>query len=1388
MSSISQTIPSYVAGISEQPDQLKLSGQVKDCVNALPDVTRMLGKRPGCEFLREDTGNDAHKGKWFDIYRDPTEQYIGSVRENGTVDVFRVVDAPLRTYKDTNGVNDVEERFYTVLANTNTSATQFQPNTEYTNRPTINTTAAAENPQRNATGLTVNFKTNADSKVEYVEINRVGNNNYKADDVLEIEVTTPAALDSFSPAIATSNFVGGVTNIFPPENTSGVVRSIVNPILQGNPSDFNASNISTSPNTTLGGSSGTGLTVNIAYTSSSGALTLTINNPGQNYASGDNLLVDLSSGANPLNQPNVTKIAFQVEQNTGIYDFNVGNFTNIATTGGSGSGLTVDVVLQSNNRINSIAVNNPGSGYTANDSITLNSSFSDGLGTHANEITFDVDSIENWSNATDVSTTSTGNGVGLTVDVTVDTNNALESILINTPGTGYADNDVITILGGSNRPDITCQINGLLSGFTSTFFTGLAGEQCNVKYDDVSHQINDLNKTGTTLPTTADTNCEYLEHTDSDRIKSLTVNDTTAFVNKDTVTAMTNATEPASENEGFMEITVLAFNQIYQYNIIQNATTYEVAIQATHATDATVEDILDDFVTATNAEGFLTTKIGNGLHIRAAEAGSAVTITNTATATNGHYPANTTLTNIDTTTNDVTVEVTTTSTGDIPENGFTILTGGTDLSVNDTLTILGDSLGGNTPADDITLTVTAVGTGNTAFSLETPERQLMNVFTDEVQDITLLPDQCHHHYRVKVANSGSEADDYYVRFSGANNTDGQGIWEEWRKPTIKTTINAATMPHIMFRQSDGSFLVCPTEYEERKVGDDITNPLPSFIGNKINNVTLYRNRLGFLSNQNLILSRPGDFFNFFVATALAITAKDPIDISAASPKPATLFDAIEVNTGLILFSRSQQFMLTTDNDILSAETAKINFVSSFNYNENVSPFSLGTTIGFLNDEGSNTRLYEMSNPPREGQPEVIEQSKIVSNLYPTGIDRIATSKNNAVVLTAVNGTPDIFGYRYYNTTERRLQSAWFKLRMSGDVIYHTIIRDTYWAVIRNLDTVPNTDVNIVTIQKMELKQNDGTVTVNNATQGIICYLDNKREIPHADLTYNAGNDETTFTLPWTYDQTKFNATTFETGLTVFQLGDGEDGRVVDLVSAGGTPARINTIDDTNFQTVTLRGRWDEQTDIAITNAAAGTNLGTGKFTGLGTTGGSGTGLLLAGEVDIYGDLINVQIVNPGSGYTTGDVVTIEASVGVATTATCTLTITEQSLFVGYAYEMDVQFPVIYPVKGEGDSARSDVQGSLIIHRFKVNTNSTGTFQMELGRKYRDTFSTTHEAKTFDSYTADAIAIGDVDETVVACYDRNTNVDLHLKSSYPLPVTLISMTWEGEYTNKNYRRA
>ena len=94
-------------------------------------------------------------------------------------------------------------------------------------------------------------------------------------------------------------------------------------------------------------------------------------------------------------------------------------------------------------------------------------------------------------------------------------------------------------------------------------------------------------------------------------------------------------------------------------------------------------------------------------------------------------------------------------------------------------------------------------------------------------------------------------------------------------------------------------LVCPVEWDERLVGDDKTNPLPSFCSRAvgypkiydyaeddpgsaidevpenndfryINKMVFFRNRLTMISGENVICSRPGDYFNFFATTALTV--------------------------------------------------------------------------------------------------------------------------------------------------------------------------------------------------------------------------------------------------------------------------------------------------------------------------------------------------------------------------------------------------------------------------------------------------------------------------------------------------------------------------------------
>ena len=97
MANITQTIDSLTAGISQQPDETKIPGQVRELTNALPDITQGLMKRPAGKFV-STLSNSTTDGKWFHYYRDENEQYIGQVAKNGVVRMWACVEV-----KDPNG-------------------------------------------------------------------------------------------------------------------------------------------------------------------------------------------------------------------------------------------------------------------------------------------------------------------------------------------------------------------------------------------------------------------------------------------------------------------------------------------------------------------------------------------------------------------------------------------------------------------------------------------------------------------------------------------------------------------------------------------------------------------------------------------------------------------------------------------------------------------------------------------------------------------------------------------------------------------------------------------------------------------------------------------------------------------------------------------------------------------------------------------------------------------------------------------------------------------------------------------------------------------------------------------------------------------------------------
>ena len=356
------------------------------------------------------------------------------------------------------------------------------------------------------------------------------------------------------------------------------------------------------------------------------------------------------------------------------------------------------------------------------------------------------------------------------------------------------------------------------------------------------------------------------------------------------------------------------------------------------------------------------------------------------------------------------------------------------------------------------------------FDITTPEADLMNIVTDQINDIEKLPIQCKHGMVVKVANSELQEDDYYMRFYGNNKGDGPGAWQECVLPGIRYQIDPNTMPLQLVRQSGGEFMIQQGNYIERQVGNNVTNPKPSFLSRGvpvgesgvlddryITNMAFWRNRLVFLSGTNIICSQPGESNitdpNFWAETSLTVSPKDVIDISSSTDGPAKLYETIEVAQGLLVFSENQQWVLATDAEILGPETAKLTAQSTYNFNTSTSPLSLGTTIGFLDNAGKNSKFFEATNLQRGYEPDVLNQTIAVPNLLPKEIDLITNSRENTCVLFGVKGTDTIYGYRYFNSGEKRIQSAWFKWKLDKPVDYMAIIDDLVHVVHTNNNLV-----------------------------------------------------------------------------------------------------------------------------------------------------------------------------------------------------------------------------------------------------------------------------------------------------------------------------------------------
>jgi len=404
--------------------------------------------------------------------------------------------------------------------------------------------------------------------------------------------------------------------------------------------------------------------------------------------------------------------------------------------------------------------------------------------------------------------------------------------------------------------------------------------------------------------------------------------------------------------------------------------------------------------------------------------------------------------------------------------------------------------------------------GNAAYTITTSDgsgNTAMYAIRDEIQDFSKLPFYGKTDVILKITGEeGDTLSDYYVKFTGKS-----GVWNETLAPATSLGITNSTMPHALINNNNGTFTFQELAWTDRVCGDADSNPNPTFIGKNVNNLTYYKNRLGILSGENLILTENASFFNYFATTSTQVLDTDPIDIAASGTQVNTLKNSVGFNESLLLFSDTSQYKLDSSGDTISPTTAILNEVSAFEHDDKVQPISAGKYAYFAQARTSGTAVREYFADDDTLTNDGMDISVSVSNLIPQNCYQIVSNTTEDVLAFLVSDTADsqtapfsgtasatnsntMYIYKYFFDGGEKVQNAWSKWTFTGLKIIGVRSFESYLYVLASEGTTTK-------LLKLDLRN------LKDANIGHGIFIDLKASVTG---TYASATNLTTFTSPY----------------------------------------------------------------------------------------------------------------------------------------------------------------------------------------------------------------------------------------------------------------------------------
>lgn len=349
-----------------------------------------------------------------------------------------------------------------------------------------------------------------------------------------------------------------------------------------------------------------------------------------------------------------------------------------------------------------------------------------------------------------------------------------------------------------------------------------------------------------------------------------------------------------------------------------------------------------------------------------------------------------------------------------------------------------------------------------------------------------------------AADMTSQDDDYFVVYQ-------KGVWIETMSYGTGETLDLTTMPHVLVRETNGTWTFKPHSWRGRQVGDASSSKTPSFVGYTINDIFTFTNRFGILADENVILSEAGNYENFYRTSAAQLLDSDPIDIAVLHNNVDILYHCVPYNRDLLLMSEKDQFRLTFQN-YLGQKTTRVEYTSSFNVSKRTKPYNVGNSVYFVDDRPDYVfaKLFEFYPKDNSTVDDADEVTAPIPEVVPADVDFMAASnRSKTIVMHSPSNPTRLYVYKFFWSDDKKVQNAWGVWEFQD-------CTKIYWADFNGNFLYLLTDRNGST--HLERIRTDEDVW--NTDEDFEVMLDRRVSIPDGSIAYDPATDTSVITLPY----------------------------------------------------------------------------------------------------------------------------------------------------------------------------------------------------------------------------------------------------------------------------------